>query len=66
MGILVRTKLQCDCKKSLETGADMEKIIERISGNKVETVFQCKHCNRSIKSIVSLTYIDYNKGIRTE
>lgn len=66
MGILVRNKLYCDCRKSLTSGDDMKKIMETVIGHKIETVFQCRHCNRSIKSVVNLTYIDCNKGVRTE
>lgn len=62
MGIHINTKLYCDCQKSLLQERVMNKVIEKITGTLVESVYQCPNCNRSIKIVIRLTYTDTFKG----
>jgi hypothetical protein len=67
MGFLVTQKLQCDCRKSLIEISSMKLISKRqLNENYYEVIFQCKYCNRSIKSVIRVIYDDTHKGMRVE
>jgi phage terminase large subunit GpA-like protein len=67
MGIFVIHRMQCGCKKSLEMNSPMKRIaIKKSSDTNFEMIYQCRHCNRSIKVELKMCYIDYKKGVDIE
>jgi hypothetical protein len=67
MGMSLKPRLYCDCVESLKVDEMMEvKVLKQINENIFEMIFQCKHCNRSIKLTFRLIYNDYCKGVKVE
>jgi hypothetical protein len=66
MGILINTKLACDCQKSLKEQTPMVKNVQKTSENRIECIYQCPYCNRSIKVVIRMTYCDLYRGVRNE
>jgi len=67
MGLHITQLLECDCVGALKEQLPMKRIaLKQIGESKFEAIYQCPHCNRSIRVSFKVTYQDYNKGLVIE
>lgn len=67
MGFHITQKLECDCINALKEDLPMKRIaLKQIREATFEAIYQCPHCNRSIRVSFKIIFQDYNKGLIVE